>query len=528
MRRGSFAWKFAASFAPFVLFAAQARAQMTERESIDSSGTQGNGISILPAPSLDGRYVAFQSAASNLVAADANAVRDVFVRDRLALSTERVSVSTGGVEGNAESTAPSISADGRYVAFQSNANNLVSGDGNARTDIFVRDRQSGTTERVSVDSAGVEGNSDSTKPSLSADGRYVAFVSYASNLVSGDTNGWGDIFVRDRQAGTTTRVSVDSAGAQVNGGSDTPSISGDGRYVGFQSLATNLVAGDGNGVADVFVHDRQTGATERVSVDSSGTEGNAKSVNTALALSADGRYVAFTSDATNLVSSDSNAASDVFVRDRQAATTKRVSVDSSGVQGNNTSNDASISADGKRVAFDSFATQLVAGDTNNAWDVFLRDLTAGTTTRMSLSVSGVQGNSDSLLSAVAGDGRCVALSSLSTNFVNLDSNGTYDVFVRGPFLTLEFSPASPPAGATITLSTFNGSPFAPAMLVVVGLNGTPLFLPVYIGSFDARGVLQLGGTVPGGLSGVVVSFETFGIVPTGKAESSNLAAVTFQ
>ena len=173
-----------------------------------------------------------------------------------AQATTRVSVDSAGVEGNNGSWVPSISGDGRFVAFESYASNLVPGDTNLTVDVFVHDRQTGQTTRVSVDSAGVEGNGWSWPSSISGDGRFVAFESGASNLVPGDTNLTGDVFVHDRQTGQTTRVSVDSAGVEGNSVSQTHSISGDGRFVAFESAAYNLVPGDTNGRYDVFVHDR--------------------------------------------------------------------------------------------------------------------------------------------------------------------------------------------------------------------------------------------------------------------------------
>ncbi|MBI4843176.1 MAG: PD40 domain-containing protein, partial [Nitrospirae bacterium] len=191
------------------------------------------------------------------------------------------------------------------------------------------------------------------------------------NLVAGDTNESGDIFVHDCQTGQTTRVSVDSSGAQGNRNSNYPSINGDGRYVAFQSDATNLVAGDTNESGDIFVHDCQTGQTTRVSVDSSGAQGNFISYN--FSISGDGRYVAFQSDATNLVAGDTNGYGDIFVYDRQTGQTTRVSVDSSGTQGNHNSIYPSINGNGRYVAFQSYATNLVAGDTNGSWDIFVYD-----------------------------------------------------------------------------------------------------------------------------------------------------------
>src|SRR5207249_2543647 len=230
-----------------------------------------------------------------------------------------VSVASDGTQGNAASAGAALSADGRFVAFHSTATNLVAGDTNGKTDVFVHDRQTGITERVSVASDGTQGNNASSYPALSADGRLVAFQSDATNLVAGDTNGATDVFVHDRQTGTTERVSVSSGGTEGNGFSAAPALSADGRFVAFHNTATNLVAGDTNGKTDVFVHDRQTGTTERVSVASDGTQGNGPS--SGAALSADGGLVAFHGTATNLVAGDTSGTYDVFVHDRPVSTT---------------------------------------------------------------------------------------------------------------------------------------------------------------------------------------------------------------
>src|SRR5438876_794176 len=270
------------------LWGRSADAQTTERVSVASGGTECNGASLSSALSADGRFVAFVSAATDLVAADTNGVSDVYVHDRQTGTTERVSVASGGAQGNGSSGLigfafpPALSADGRFIAFVSFATNLVAGDTNGATDVFVHDRQTGTTERVSVASGGTQGNAASVGPALSADGRFVAFLSDATNLVAGDTNGATDVFVHDRQTGTTERVSVASGGSQGNGFSAGPVLSADGRLVAFHSTATNLVARDTNGATDVFVHDRQTGTTERVSVASDGTQGNGPSSGAAL------------------------------------------------------------------------------------------------------------------------------------------------------------------------------------------------------------------------------------------------------
>jgi len=237
----------------------------------------------------------------------------------------------------------------------------------------------GDLTRVSVDSNGAQANGGSYRDRISADGRYVAFVSDATNLIPDDTNNAEDVFVKDRQTGATTRVSVASqTGAQANNGSGTPAISGDGRFVAFYSDASNLVSGDTNGIGDIFVHDRQTGVTTRVSVDSSGNEANGQNSDYYLAISGDGRYVAFPSDATNLVSGDTNNVTDIFVHDCQTGQTRRVSVASDGTEANGRSYfGMDISDDGRYVVFSSFATNLVAGDTNGTRDIFVHDLQTG-------------------------------------------------------------------------------------------------------------------------------------------------------
>ena len=415
-------------------WALPASAQVTVRVNLDSAGAEANAGASDPSISADGRYVAFQSTASDLVPGDTNASRDVFVRDRLLGTTERASVDSGDAQANGDSGEDglAISADGRYVAFESSATNLVTGDTNAATDVFVRDRQSGTTERVSLSSAGTQGNgscqSNTLTISISADGHYVTFSSLASNLVAADANARGDVFVRDRLLGTTERVSVDSAEVEADGFSTDSSVSDDGRYVAFTSVATNLVAGDANGISDIFVRDRQLGTTACVSVDPSGNVGN--SFSNLPSISADGRYVAFQSDSTTLVAGDTNFRRDVFLRDRQSGTTERVSVASGGGQGNDDCYFPSMSSDARYVAFYGPPTNLVAGDTNGGWDVFLRDRQLATTVRVSLSSAGSQANGSSYLASISDDGRYVAFRSDAADLVQGDTNGFDDIFVH--------------------------------------------------------------------------------------------------
>src|SRR5213596_2866410 len=444
-----------------VLWGRSAGAQTTERVSVASGGTtEGNDTSLGSALSADGRFVAFDSAATNLVAGDTNGVSDVFVHDRQTGTIERVSVASGGAQGNGSSGLigfafpPALSANGRFIAFVSFATNLVAGDTNAATDVFVHDRLTGTTERVSVASGGTEGNDASFGFALSADGRFVAFQSDATNLVPGDTNGATDVFVRDRQTGMTERVSVASDVTQANNASSYPVLSADGRFVAFDSAATDLVAGDTNGVSDVFVHDRQTGRTERVSVASGGAQGNGNSGGffAVPALSAAGRFVAFQSAATNLVAGDTNGTTDVFVHDRQTGATERMSAASGGVQGNGFSAGPALSADGRFVAFRSAGTNLVAGDTNGATDVFVHDRQTGTTERVSVASGGTQGNDSSAGPALSAAGLLVAFHSTASNLVAGDANRAYDIFVHDRAVSTTTTSTTQPA-TTSTSST---------------------------------------------------------------------------
>ncbi|MEG4069888.1 calcium-binding protein [Microcoleus sp. Pol11C2] len=395
--------------------------------SVDSAGNLGNRGSYNPSISADGRFVAFSSLASNIVLGDTNNSFDIFVRDTLTNTTTRVSVDSAGNQADRNSGSPSISADGRFVAFNSDASNIVPGDTNNTYDIFVRDRLTNTTTRVSVDSAGNQGNSNSTTPSISADGRFVAFSSVASNIVPGDTNSSYNIFVRDTLTNTTTRVSFDSANNQGNSGSGSPSISADGRFVAFSSFASNIVLGDTNSESHIFVRDRLTNTTTRLSVDSAGNQADRFYYNPSI--SADGRFVAFSSVASNIVPRDTNNSFDIFVRDTVTNTTTGVSVDSAGNPGNLQSGSPSISADGRFVAFSSNASNLVPGDTNISRDIFVRDTLTNTTTRVSVDSAGNQGNILSSSPSISANGRFVAFSSNASNIVPGDTNNTDDIFV---------------------------------------------------------------------------------------------------
>jgi Tol biopolymer transport system component len=391
--------------------------------------------------------------------------------------TTRVSVSTSQQQGDRPSWTAGVSASGRFVAFTSQATDLVPGDTNDRQDAFVIDRKNGRTQRVSVSSSGTQAkagpNPDGGSAALgiSANGRYVLFRSDASNLVPGDTNGKMDAFVRDRATGKTRRIPPAGLGvyagalsangryavlqadenvyrydlrrrhllpltAGANGWSEEPSISAGGRYVAFTSIASNLVRGETNKLPDVFVRDVHTGKTTRVSVTSAGRQGVGKKYSNgsnAPTISSDGRYVAFHSDMTNLVPRDTNGVFDIFVHDRLSGKTQRVSVSSAGAQSNAESGSgASFSSNDRYVAFSSLATNLVAHDRNGITDVFIRDLRKHRTQLVSLGMHG-QGDDASwvgLGAAFTRDGRYILFASWAGNLVPGDTNGAADVFVR--------------------------------------------------------------------------------------------------
>jgi Tol biopolymer transport system component/uncharacterized membrane protein len=394
-------------------------------------------LTLTPAPTV-------ASGATRTVAVTATASG---VQDRvrgLALlqgALTRVSVDAQGTQGSADSGlgTPVLSADGRFVVFSALATNLVPGDSNGVADLFRYDRQTGSVLRVSVNSAGVQADGASDTPAISADGRYIAFRSAAANFVynstsgayDGDTNGLADVFWHDCQTGVTTRVSVNGAGAQATGGASGTlgiALSADGGTVVFESAATNLVlnattgkyTGDTNAASDLFRRDLGAGTTTRVSVSTAGAQSDGESRYPAL--SADGRYLAFGSAATNLVAGDTNGCADVFLRDLQAGTTTRLTA------GTAASDDPALSADGAWVAYISLATDLGAtpAPTNKTWNVYLAPRTGGVPTRVSVTAAGGEPDGASVLPALSADGRFLAYSTYATNLVAGDANGGCD------------------------------------------------------------------------------------------------------
>jgi Tol biopolymer transport system component len=403
------------------------RSFAVQRVSLNMLGIQGNRDSFAPSVSLDGRWIAFLSAADNLVPEDNNGVQDVFLFDRESGSIKRVSKGSGGVEANARSSEVVLSADGKVVAFVSLASNLVANDDNGVEDVFIYDRETEVVSRVSVSSGGEEGNERSLQVALSRYGRFVAFVSLADDLVEGDRNERSDVFVHDRQLGTTERVSVGQGQVEANGTSKYPAISADGRVVAYQSKADNLVSGDNNMMYDIFLYDRSAGMVTLISRALDGGVANMESQRPSLSM--DGRYVAFESWANDLVAQDQNDYSDVFVFDRSSGVMEIVSVTSDGMQTNNVSGAPVISGDGRYVAFASLADNLSPDDNNAQFDVYLRERSQKRTSLISIGIDDQAGNGTSINATLAASGRYIVFDSLATNLVADDTNAFLDVFI---------------------------------------------------------------------------------------------------
>ncbi|WP_035841844.1 TolB family protein [Kitasatospora azatica] len=343
---------------------------------------------------------------------------------------------------------PSVSADGRLVVFQSSSTDLVAGiptpppgDEDAPpppAQIYIRDVVAGTTKLVSASASGTPGDFSSDTPVITPNGRTIVFYSYATNLVPGDTNGSSDVFEYDVATGVTTRVSLAADGSQANNGvlpgyHSPAAVSDDGKTVVFTSSSTNLVPGVGSASsALVYARDLRRGTTVLVSANQAGQP--AQDFSQGQAISGDGRVVAFSSLASNLVPGDTNNNYDVFVRDLRTGTVTRVSVSSTGAQGTGSSStDPVISRDGSTVAFMSGANGLTSdGPANPTGDIFVRNLRTGTTVKASIGLDGQSGNgwSGSRAASLSADGRYVSFQSLSTNLVSQPLASGYHVFVR--------------------------------------------------------------------------------------------------
>jgi hypothetical protein len=410
-----------------VVRAPPSRAQTTERASLGSAGEEGDGTSYFAVISRDARYVAFASGASNFDPADTNGIYDVYRHDRVTGTTVRVSVDSSGVEADGPSTPYGISDDGNLVLFISKATNLVPGDTNQYDDAFVRDVAAGSTERVSVDSSGNGSDGHCFDAAISGDGRYVVFSDDGTNLVTGDHNFTTDVFLRDRSTGTTTRVSVSSNGSEANNASLEAAISRDGSFVVFESFATNLVGKDPYSYLDIFMRDVAAGTTSQISLRHDG--GRPAGDSWTPTISDSGDRVAFISTASDLVAGD-HSGWDVFVRDVPAATNLRASLSSTGDEPNQNILEACISGDGAFVAFVTGASNLVEGDVNGWEDVFVRSFSNSMTTLESVSNDGVGANWNCGRPALSADGGSISFESLADNLVANDSNALWDVFVR--------------------------------------------------------------------------------------------------
>jgi Tol biopolymer transport system component len=402
----------------------------TTRVSVDIGGLEANAGSFDPDASSDGRYVVFESVADNLVPGDGNLAQDIFLKDAVTGGIRRVSVDSGGGEANGPSYDPAISPDGHFVVYSSDATDLVPGDVNGFRDVFLYDTVTGSTSISSVGFGG-QGNGDSNHPKVSTD-PVVAFDSVAFNLIPADANGAiSDVFVRVVNSGATRLSSLSTGGVQGNSASTYPDITGSSNVVAFQSLATNLVAGDNNGFEDVFTH-RVTGQTNRVSLTNAGMQSNGPSGRPDL--TAIGNVITFHSDATNLVPGDVNGRRDVFVRNTPAATTTLMSTRGA-VRGNGDSQNPSITESGRTVIFESLATNFVMGDVNGTWDVFARVVAGPALSCMSVSSGGALGDAASTTPAASENAMLQVIGSYestATNLVAGDANAASDIFQRRP------------------------------------------------------------------------------------------------
>jgi len=406
--------------------------QIEELISVNTTGDALNDESRHAKMSADGNFIVFETRATNVNPLDSDGKLEVVVHDYAKSTTD---IMSGHIPNSNDSsgTNTGLSEDGRYVVFDSNANNLVANDTNNKKDVFLRDRKNNTIERISVSSSGVQGNGDSKDASVSADGRYVTFLSYATNLVVNDTNAKGDIFLHDRQTGITTRVSKKRDGSQNTGQCFSPSINTTGTHIVFDA-EDMLDSSDTNGKKDIYMYTISSGEIKLISVASDGTVGDGVSVTGSV--SADGKFVAFSSYANNF-STATGAVNlpQIFLKNIQDNTMQCISLAPDGSEGNDRSTTASISADAKYIVFQSYATNLLNSNDANGGkvDIFLYDLEKAKMELISKSSSGQQANDTSYLSyglSISKNGRYITFRSGATNLVADDTNGVYDAFLH--------------------------------------------------------------------------------------------------
>jgi Tol biopolymer transport system component len=423
-----------------LLLVPTALAQSTTKLSASASGTNGNGPSALGTSpdtlSPDGRFAVFASNSSNLITGDTNLLLDIFLRDTVAGTVARASVATGGLESNADSLSPAVSDDGRFIAFQSQATNLAAGDFNGTWDVFVHDRQTGLTTIVSVANTGAIGNGASTSPSISGDGTLIAFESDATNLAVSDPNLATDVFVRNLATSTTRMVSRIPGGALGNAASKAPALSGDGRFVAFESLATNLAPGATAAFSKILVIDLSAGGPQLASINAVGLAADAAA--TQPSISADGNRIAFMSSASNLAPV-SQTVNNAFLRDRSAGTTTLVNALPGGTPANGATTAVRLADSGAFAALLSTASNLTPGHSGSIVDAFVVDLATGLSLRASVPVT-VPGEPNGAgiqaIGGISSDGRFTIFQSASTNLLAGDPSDTIvDIYLRNSLTT---------------------------------------------------------------------------------------------
>jgi len=424
MMKLSFAWRAFLGVSLLVAGAASAQ-ETTLRRITPADGSEPNGIAGSPSISANGDVVVFESTATNLVANDSNNISDIFAWYRRTGEIQRVSVASDGTQSNGSyNRKPKVSANGRFVVFESSATNLDPAATIGAQRIYLRDLQAGATEVVSISSTGTI--STGSNPVVSSDGRYVAFHS-SNALVPNDSNGTEDVYIRDRESETTECASVHTDGIIGNSHSVSADISRDGRYVAFASYATNLVAGDSGIGVDIFERDRQLGTTTRVTFGADGFEANSHSE--APKYSGDGNVLAFNSFATNLLSGVTTTQQEVFLWTRATGNVINP-IRELGLDPSQDMYFQSLSYTGRWVLCFSRASNVVSPDANASHDVYLIDRGTATVTRISNSTDGVIGDGDSLSAAISDYALDVVFMTEATNLVAGDSNGMEDILIR--------------------------------------------------------------------------------------------------
>ena len=433
-----------------------------------SLGQQGNAGSGRASLSADGLRVAFKSFASDLVPGDGNSRADVFLRDLQSDQTTLVSLGQGGVQGNQDVIDLFLSQDGSTLAWTTSSNNLVALDSNGARDVFVRELATGIVTRVSVSTSGMQANFHCSDPCLSADGRIVAFTSSSTNLVAGDTNNAADIFVHDRATGVTVLASQSTLGVLGLGNSGEASLSADGSLLAFSSAAPNLVPGDSNGASDCFLRDLVAGTTTRISVAPGGIEGDAGS--RFPRLTPDGAWIAFESRASNFDPLDTNDRDDVYLLERQSGALERISVDAAGTSSAGACSQPSVSADARYISFGVELDDLDAQDTSGTSDIYRKDRLTRALLRVSLGPGGQQDDIGSGRSTISADGSRITFYTNATTFLSPDLNGfEADVYLARCLPPGMTSCASTPnsTGATAALEAQGSASLSVSLLTLL-------------------------------------------------------------